>query len=190
VNYSVLFIYLAAMVGVGVYFANKNKNTDDYFRGGMQIPWWAAGCSIFATMLSSLTFTGLPSKAFAQDWVYAIGNFMIPVVAFVGVFIALPFYRRLERHQRLRVSGTAIQPPGADVRQRQFHLVPHLPHGGRDVADRIGIGRGHAADSRPVGVADGRVEHHLLHDGRHRSGDLDRHDPDVRLAGRSAGGAA
>jgi SSS family transporter len=46
-------------------------------------------------MLSSLTFTGLPSKAFAQDWVYAVGNFMIPVVAFVGVFIALPFYRRL-----------------------------------------------------------------------------------------------
>ena len=95
VNYTVLFTYLAAMVGVGVYFANKNKNTDDYFRGGMQIPWWAAGCSIFATMLSSLTFTGLPSKAFAQDWVYAVGNFMIPVVAFVGVFIALPFYRRL-----------------------------------------------------------------------------------------------
>ncbi len=94
-NYSVLFGYLAAMVGIGVYFANKNRNTDDYFRGGMQIPWWAAGCSIFATMLSSLTYTGVPSKAFAQDWVYAVGNFMIPVVAFIGVFVALPFYRRL-----------------------------------------------------------------------------------------------
>lgn len=95
VNYSILFGYLAAMVGIGVYFASKNKSTDDYFRGGMQIPWWAAGCSIFATMLSSLTYTGVPSKAFAQDWVYSIGNFMIPVVAFVGVFVALPFYRRL-----------------------------------------------------------------------------------------------
>ena len=95
VNYAVLFGYLAAMVGIGVYFARRNKNTDDYFRGGMRVPWWAAGCSIFATMLSSLTFTGLPSKAFAQDWVYAIGNLMIPVVAFVAVFVALPFYRRL-----------------------------------------------------------------------------------------------
>ncbi len=95
VNYAVLFGYLAAMVGIGVYFASKNKSTDDYFRGGMRVPWWAAGCSIFATMLSSLTFTGLPSKAFAQDWVYAVGNLMIPVVAFVAVFVALPFYRRL-----------------------------------------------------------------------------------------------
>ena len=38
----------------------------------------------------------MPSKAFAQDWVYAIGNFMIPVVAFVAVFVALPFYRRID----------------------------------------------------------------------------------------------
>ena len=94
-NYVVLFGYLFAMVAVGVYFTRKNKNTEDYFRGGQSIPWWAAGCSIFATMLSSLTFTGIPSKAFAQDWVYAVGNFTIPVVAILAVFIALPFFRRI-----------------------------------------------------------------------------------------------
>lgn len=95
-NYVVLFGYLAAMVGVGVYFTRNNKNTDDYFRGGKSIPWWVAGCSIFATMLSSLTYTGIPSKAFAQDWVYAVGNMTIPVVAFVAVYVALPFYRRID----------------------------------------------------------------------------------------------
>ena len=96
VNYIVLFGYLLAMVGVGVYFTKKNKNTDDFFRGGQSIPWWAAGCSIFATMLSSLTFTGIPSKAFAQDWVYSIGSMMIPVVAVVAVFVAMPFFRRID----------------------------------------------------------------------------------------------
>ncbi len=96
VNYVVLFGYLLSMVGVGLYFARKNRNTDDFFRGGQSIPWWAAGCSIFATMLSSLTFTGIPSKAFAQDWVYAVGNFMIPVVAVLAVYVALPFYRRID----------------------------------------------------------------------------------------------
>tara|TARA_R110002073_G_scaffold7245_4_gene41347 strand:- start:189 stop:2837 length:2649 start_codon:yes stop_codon:yes gene_type:complete len=96
VNYIVLFSYLLAMVGVGVYFTNKNKSTNDFFRGGQTIPWWAAGCSIFATMLSSLTFTGIPSKSFAQDWVYSIGNFMIPVVAVLAVFVVMPFYRRID----------------------------------------------------------------------------------------------
>lgn len=95
-NYIVLVGYLAGIVGIGVWFAGRNRNTDDYFRGGKHLPWWAAGCSIFATMLSSLTFTGIPSKAFAQDWVYAIGNLMIPVVAVVAVYVALPFYRGLD----------------------------------------------------------------------------------------------
>lgn len=95
-NYTVLTVYLAAMLGIGVYFASRTHTTNDFFRGGNRIPWWAAGCSIFATMLSSLTFTGIPSKAYAQDWVYAIGNFMIPIVAFVGVFVALPFYRKID----------------------------------------------------------------------------------------------
>lgn len=96
VNYAVLSGYLLAMVGIGVFYAKRNRTTDDFFRGGKHIPWWAAGCSIFATMLSSLTFTGIPSKAFAQDWVYSAGNMMIPVVAVVAVFVALPFYRRLD----------------------------------------------------------------------------------------------
>lgn len=95
-NYLVLIVYLAAIVAIGIYFASRNKSTDDYFRGGKHIPWWAAGCSIFATMLSSLTYTGIPSKAYAQDWAYSVGNLMIPVVAIVAVYIALPFFRRLD----------------------------------------------------------------------------------------------
>ncbi|WP_315853424.1 sodium:solute symporter family transporter [Neorhodopirellula pilleata] len=96
VNYMVLIGYLLAMVGVGFYFTKGNHNTNDFFRGGKHIPWWAAGCSIFATMLSSLTYTGIPSKAFTQDWVYAVGNLTIPLVAPLAVFVALPFYRRID----------------------------------------------------------------------------------------------
>lgn len=96
VNFGVLVIYLLTMVGVGVYFARKNTSTDDYFRGGQKIPWWAAGCSIFATMLSSITFMAIPAKAYAQDWVYIVGNFMIPCVAPIAVFVALPFFRRID----------------------------------------------------------------------------------------------
>lgn len=95
-NYFVLFAYLTSMLGVGVYFARRNRTTDDYFRGGSQIPWWAAGCSIFATMLSSVTFTGIPSKSYAQDWTYSIGNFTIPLVAFIAVYVAMPFFRRID----------------------------------------------------------------------------------------------
>jgi len=96
INYLVLFGYLAAMLGIGICFTGRNRNTDDFFRGGKKVLWWAAGCSIFATMLSSLTYTGIPSKAYAQDMVYLLGNLMIPLVAIVAVYLALPFYRRMD----------------------------------------------------------------------------------------------
>ena len=96
INNAVLIGYLLGMVAIGFYFARRTKNTDDYFRGGKSVAWWAAGCSIFATMLSSLTYTGVPSKSYAQDWVYAVGNFMIPLVAIIAVYVALPFYRGID----------------------------------------------------------------------------------------------
>ena len=96
INMSIVIAYLLAMVGVGVFFMFRNRSTDDYFRGGKSIPWWAAGCSIFATMLSSITYMAVPAKAFAQDWVYAIGNFLILAIAPIAIYIALPFFRRID----------------------------------------------------------------------------------------------
>ena len=96
IDYAVLVSYLLGMVAVGVYFMNKMKDTDDFFRGGQQMQWWAAGCSIFATMLSSITFMSIPAKAFAQDWVYAVGNLMVVAVAPIAVYLALPFFRRID----------------------------------------------------------------------------------------------
>jgi SSS family solute:Na+ symporter len=96
IDYGVLLAYLAGMVGIGVFFMNKMKDTDDFFRGGQQMKWWAAGCSIFATMLSAITFMSIPAKAFAQNWVYLVGNLMILAVAPVAVHVALPFFRRID----------------------------------------------------------------------------------------------
>ena len=111
-NMTVVVLYLLSMVGVGVYFTFRNRSTDDYFRGGKSIPWWAAGCSIFATMLSSITYMAVPAKAFAQDWVYALGNALILGVAPIAVYVALPFFRRIDatsayEYLELRFNRTA-----------------------------------------------------------------------------------
>ncbi|MDP6523996.1 MAG: sodium/solute symporter [Kiritimatiellia bacterium] len=96
VNYLTVVLYLAVMVGIGVYFARKNKSTEDFFRGGQSIPWWAAGCSIFATMLSSITFVALPAVAFKTDWTVWIMQWTIPIMAFFVIWKVLPFFRQLD----------------------------------------------------------------------------------------------
>ncbi|MBI9016905.1 MAG: sodium/solute symporter [Phycisphaerae bacterium] len=95
-NFATIGVYLAAMVGVGFFFAKRNKNTDDFFRGGQRVPWVVAGLSIFATMLSSITFMAIPAKAFATNWAQFILNMTAVITAPLIVIFFLPFFRRLD----------------------------------------------------------------------------------------------
>lgn len=94
-NYLVLAVYLLALAFMGYVFSKNISNTDDFFKAGARIPWWAAGISIFGTQLSALTFMGIPAKTFATDWRYFIGNMSIVAAAPFVIFLFLPFYRRL-----------------------------------------------------------------------------------------------
>ncbi|MCH2055540.1 MAG: sodium:solute symporter [Thalassotalea sp.] len=94
-NMAVLVVYLLLMVTIGLFFVFKNKNTDDYFRGGQSIPWWAAACSIYATMLSSLTYVALPAVVYQTDWLLLVGIWMIIVVAPIAIYVAMPFFRQI-----------------------------------------------------------------------------------------------
>ncbi|MFN6264592.1 MAG: sodium:solute symporter family transporter [Chromatiaceae bacterium] len=95
-NMLVLTLYLVGVVLLGLYFMNKNKNTNDFFRGGQSIPWWGAACSIYATMLSSLTYMALPAIVYQTDWVLLIGILTIVAVAPIAVYVAVPFFRQID----------------------------------------------------------------------------------------------
>ena len=95
-NYTTLVVYLIAMLLVGVYFTRRNKNTNDFFRGGQRVPWWAAACSIFATMLSSLTYMSVPAKAYMTNWEYLLGYPMIFFTAILVIYLILPFFRQID----------------------------------------------------------------------------------------------
>ncbi|QFZ55623.1 sodium/solute symporter [Oceanihabitans sp. IOP_32] len=96
INYVTLIVYLLLMVMMGWYFSRKNKTTDDYFLGGGRIPWWAAGLSIYATMLSAITYLAHPAIAYAFDWQVYLGYFTILLIVPIVVSFYLPFFRKLK----------------------------------------------------------------------------------------------
>lgn len=95
VNILVIIGYFAVLAGIGIYFSRRQKSTNDYFKGGGRIPWWAAGLSLFGTALSAITFMAIPSKAYATNWSYVLFNTGIVFVAPVIVYVFIPFFRRL-----------------------------------------------------------------------------------------------
>ena len=94
-NWTVLVLYLIGMLGMGIYFMRKENSADDFFKGGGRIPWWAAGISIYATMLSAITYMTIPAKAYTTDWTYYPMLWMILLVSFPVIKYYLPYFRKL-----------------------------------------------------------------------------------------------
>jgi SSS family solute:Na+ symporter len=93
-DYSVLLLFLAVMIFVGLYFGREEKSTADFFLGERKIPWWAACLSFVATEISAVTLISVPAIAYMENWEYAqffIGSFLARVVI---AFLFIPaFYR-------------------------------------------------------------------------------------------------
>ncbi|MDC6384708.1 sodium transporter [Flagellimonas taeanensis] len=95
-NYMVLGLYFIVLLGIGIYFSTKQKTTDDYFKGGGRVPWWAAGLSVFGTALSAITFMAIPAKTYATDWSYFFYNLSVLLSTAVVVWLFIPLYRKLQ----------------------------------------------------------------------------------------------
>lgn len=93
-NYLVLIFYFGGMLVLGFFFLKKEGDTNDFFKAGGRIPWWAAGISIFATTLSAITFIAIPAKTYATDWRMLVFNLTIVLIAPVVIRFFLPFFRR------------------------------------------------------------------------------------------------
>jgi len=93
VDVVVLVLYLLVVVIVGSVLARQSKTVAQFTTAGGSIPSWAVGFSLFGTFLSSLTFLGVPGKAYGGNWNAFLFSLTLPMAAFVAVRYFIPFYR-------------------------------------------------------------------------------------------------
>ena len=92
--WAVVAAYFALMAGMGWFFMRKKKDANDFFRGGQRIPWYVAGVSIFATMLSSVSFLACPVMSYLGDWRLLPNALGIVLVAPLVLAFYIPVFRR------------------------------------------------------------------------------------------------
>ena len=80
----VIAIYFVAVALIGLKFARRQTSTEAYFVARRAIPHWAMGLSIFATIISSITFIAYPGAAYKANW-----NLLVPGFMAVGVLLLL-----------------------------------------------------------------------------------------------------
>ncbi len=94
-NYVILFVYLTAMVTIGILMAGKQKTTEDYFLAGRKMPWFIVAMSMFASLTSAISYMGHPGTAYKENIALIAmapaGLLAVPVL----ILIFFPIYRRL-----------------------------------------------------------------------------------------------
>lgn len=93
----IVFASVLATIGVGLYFAKRQKSSDHYFSGSQNIPSWAIGLSIFATLISSVTFLAYPAAAYKSNWILLVQGLMVPLVLVCIIWLVVPLYRKAIR---------------------------------------------------------------------------------------------
>lgn len=93
----IIGVYLLAMLGIGLTFYRRAKQgpSSEFFLGSRTIPYWAAGISMFAGSISSISYLAVPAKAFETDWEYIMSKMTtVCGLVFVAIFV-VPIFRRL-----------------------------------------------------------------------------------------------
>ncbi len=96
IDLAIVIIYLAAVLFAGMYFSKKRMTGKEYFKGDGTIPWWVTSVSIFATLLSPISFLSIAGNSYNGTWVlwFAQLGIFIAVPLTIGLF--LPVYSKLK----------------------------------------------------------------------------------------------
>jgi solute:Na+ symporter, SSS family len=108
IDYAILIIYFAFVLGIGVVLRRHVKSSEDFFLSGRSIPTWIAGLAFLSANLGAQEVIGMAASGAKYGMMtshfYWVGA--IPAMVFVGVFM-MPFYygsraRSVPEYLRLR----------------------------------------------------------------------------------------
>jgi SSS family transporter len=95
IDITVVVAYLGLLIGIGAYFARRQKNMEDYFLAGKSMGWIPVGMSLMAALNSGLDYMAGPFGIFKYGLIFIMGAtswlFLYPWVSYV----TMPFYRRM-----------------------------------------------------------------------------------------------
>jgi SSS family solute:Na+ symporter len=86
----IVALYLVAMVGIGVYYSFTTNDSEDYLLGGRRMASTTVGMSLFASMLSTISFIAWPGEIIRHGPTIAAQIVAYPVVFLLVGWLLIP----------------------------------------------------------------------------------------------------
>ena len=91
----ILIAYLGLVLLAGLHFSKKEMKGKEYFKGDGTIPWWVTSVSIFATLLSPISFLSIAGNSYNGTWILWFAQLGIFIAVPLTIKFFLPIYSRL-----------------------------------------------------------------------------------------------
>lgn len=119
VGWLVIAAYGLLMVGVGAYYSRQNQTAEDYLLGGRSMSPITVGLSLFATLVSTLSYLGGPGEMIAHGPMMMTQSAAHPLVFVVVGYVLIPLLMRQQVTSAYEILesrlGTSIRLAGAAV---------------------------------------------------------------------------
>lgn len=89
-DWLVLTIYALSMLYVGWHFSRRSHTMENYMLGGRRMKSWTVGLSLFATMLSAISYMAWPGEMIKHGPVVFCGLIAYPVFSLVIGWLIIP----------------------------------------------------------------------------------------------------
>ena len=135
-DYSILVVYMAGTVALGLWFTRKQKTVETYFVADRSVKWWAVGISVIASHLSAISYLGGPAWLMEHDLQLDVYVLLAPLMLPIVAHLFLPFLARLRvisiyeylEHRfgiGVRTFGSGLVPPAPRRldRDRDLHTI-------------------------------------------------------------------
>ena len=96
IDLAILVIYLAAVLFAGLHFAKKEMKGKEYFKSDGTVPWWVTSVSIFATLLSPISFLSLAGNSYSGTWIMWFAQLGMLLAIPLTIKFFLPIYSKLD----------------------------------------------------------------------------------------------
>ncbi len=90
-DWAVIGLYAISMLAIGWYYARRTSSTEDYLLGGRTMKSMSLGLSLFATMLSAISYLAIPGEMIKYGPIFAIGKIAsYPLIALIVGWFIIP----------------------------------------------------------------------------------------------------
>jgi len=94
IDWGILAGYVLFMLALGVWSSLGQKESKDYFLGGGKMSSTLVGISLFATLISTISFLSVPGEMLGNGPVFLASFLTIPIAYVVVGYILIPVYMR------------------------------------------------------------------------------------------------